>query len=70
VTAAVYSALSSRDHLAASAEALAERFEDLHVDAICADYSAPFALPERLDGTPRAVFFPGSSIGNFEPERV
>jgi dimethylhistidine N-methyltransferase len=57
----------SRDHLLASAERLAARFEGIRVQAVCADYSAPFELPERLDGAGRAVFFPGSSIGNFEP---
>jgi len=57
----------SRDHLLASAQALAERFPALTIHAVCADYSAPFDLPLRRDRHTRAAFFPGSSIGNFEP---
>lgn len=57
----------SREHLLASARSLAENFQDLEIHAVCADYSSPFALPSRLNGAPRSAFFPGSSIGNFEP---
>lgn len=39
---------------------------ELH--AICADYTAPLALPPGLPRSRRVAFFPGSSIGNFEPE--
>jgi dimethylhistidine N-methyltransferase len=60
----------SRDHLLASAEALAERFPWLAIRAVCADYSGPFDLPLGPDGTERAAFFPGSSIGNFEPAQA
>lgn len=57
----------SKEHLLASAEILAGRFPGLEVHAVCADYSGPFDLPlEGYDGE-RAAFFPGSSIGNFEP---
>ncbi len=57
----------SKEHLLASADALARRFPGLRIEAVCADYSGPFELPLRPDwGTP-AAFFPGSSIGNFEP---
>ena len=57
----------SREHLLASAESLSRHFPGLCIEAVCADYSGPFELP--LDprwGRP-AAFFPGSSIGNFEP---
>lgn len=57
----------SREHLLASAEALAAAFPGLQVHAACADYSVPFALPVDDHEHPRAAFFPGSSIGNFEP---
>jgi dimethylhistidine N-methyltransferase len=57
----------SKEHLLASADALARRFPGLRIEAVCADYSGAFELPLRPDwGTP-AAFFPGSSIGNFEP---
>jgi len=57
----------SKEHLLSSARELARRFPRLDVRAACADYSAPFDLPLDGDGLPRAAFFPGSSIGNFEP---
>lgn len=57
----------SREHLLESAHALAERFPGLAIRAACADYSAPFRLPIEPDWTDLAAFFPGSSIGNFDP---
>jgi dimethylhistidine N-methyltransferase len=57
----------SKDHLLASAEALADAFPGLAVHACCADYSGPFELPVHDYDHPRAAFFPGSSIGNFDP---
>jgi dimethylhistidine N-methyltransferase len=57
----------SRDHLLDSARALASTFPELQVHAVCADYSVPFVLPVELHDHPRAAFFPGSSVGNFEP---
>lgn len=61
----------SREHLLASARALAADYQWLEVHAICADYAAGFELPwrpERPSGEPVPItgFFPGSSIGNFE----
>ncbi|MCG6984573.1 MAG: L-histidine N(alpha)-methyltransferase [Thiocapsa sp.] len=58
----------SREHLLESAYALAERFPGLAIRAACADYSAPFRLPLEPDWTDLAAFFPGSSIGNFDPD--
>jgi len=57
----------SKDHLLQSAEALAATFPSLQVHAVCADYSVPFTLPVDDHEHPRAAFFPGSSVGNFEP---
>jgi dimethylhistidine N-methyltransferase len=37
------------------------------VHAACTDYSSDFELPDLPDELPRVAFFPGSSIGNFEP---
>lgn len=57
----------SKDHLLASTAALARKNPDLHVTAVCADYTKPIDLPDKIighDGAP-VVFFPGSSIGNF-----
>jgi dimethylhistidine N-methyltransferase len=57
----------SKDHLLNSAQALAASFPDLQVHAVCADYSVPFSLPVDDHDHPRVAFFPGSSVGNFEP---
>jgi dimethylhistidine N-methyltransferase len=57
----------SKEHLLASARALADAFPGLAVHACCADYSGPFELPVDDHDHPRAAFFPGSSVGNFDP---
>ena len=59
--------------LKASSAALAREFPDLTVIALCADYSRPLALPDldRVGARRRAIYFPGSTIGNFTiPEAV
>jgi L-histidine Nalpha-methyltransferase len=58
----------SREHLRAAAADIATDFPQLPVIAVCADYTRPFVLPALPDGSPKRVgFFPGSTIGNFEP---
>jgi len=57
------------DTLRDSSNEMAGRFPWLNVAAICADYTRPLALPEFV-GVPirrKAVFFPGSTVGNFTP---
>ncbi len=50
---------------------LARAFPGLAVEPICADYTRRFALPAPPAGSGRTtVFFPGSTIGNFEPEEA
>jgi dimethylhistidine N-methyltransferase len=57
----------SREHLLASAQALADEFLDLEVLPVCADFTQAFELPEpSTPPTRNLVFFPGSTIGNFE----
>lgn len=58
----------SKEHLLASATDLARSFPALEVHATCADYSAPFELPVDDPQRTRVAFFPGSSIGNFDPD--
>jgi L-histidine Nalpha-methyltransferase len=59
----------SREHLRDAAASLAEDFPALPVVAVCADYTRPFAMPPLLGpGGKRVGFFPGSTIGNFEPD--
>ncbi|MDE0178850.1 MAG: L-histidine N(alpha)-methyltransferase [Gammaproteobacteria bacterium] len=57
----------SRVHLEESAKALLGGYPELAVYPMCADYTAPFELPPPVAALPRLAFFPGSSIGNFEP---
>ena len=57
----------SRAHLRHSADELAAAFPELEVHAVCADYTRPLRLPIAAGARPRAAFFPGSSVGNFDP---
>lgn len=56
----------SREHLLASAEALARDYPDITVIPVWGDFARSFALPPLPEG-PRLIFFPGSTIGNFAP---
>ncbi len=59
----------SETQLAAAAADLAEAYPDLTVLPIAADFTRPIALPALPKGHARKVaFFPGSTIGNFEPK--
>jgi dimethylhistidine N-methyltransferase len=58
----------SRDHLRAAAEQVAAEFPWLEVHAACTDFTRDMTLPETAPEGPRVAFFPGSSIGNFDPE--
>jgi dimethylhistidine N-methyltransferase len=59
----------SAEHLAASAERLQAEYPDLHVEPVVADYTASFRLPD-VPGRRTLVFFPGSTIGNFDPDEA
>lgn len=58
----------SREHLRMAAETLAKDYPGLEVHAICTDFSKAFDIPDSLPGQRRIAFFPGSTIGNFEPQ--
>lgn len=60
----------SREHLRMSAGAIAQDYPKLEVHAICTDYSKPLELSGFFDVQQRAAFFPGSSIGNFDPTQA
>jgi dimethylhistidine N-methyltransferase len=60
----------SSQHLYRSGLAIAKDFPELQVHAMCADYSVSLRLPDVVPSSPRAAFFPGSSIGNFEPAQA
>ncbi len=55
----------SEAHLHSSAAALAAAYPHLDIRPVCADYTAPFALPALVPAPRRTVvYFPGSTIGN------
>lgn len=57
----------SRDFLLMSTRRLAHDYPWLDVHAVCADFTRPMELPEQCERGRQVAFFPGSSIGNFEP---
>ena len=59
----------SKDFLMESARQLSERYPALHIKAVCGDYSQSISLPVE-EFQKRVIFFPGSTIGNFEPEEA
>lgn len=70
---AAYVALDiSADHLAPACRALQSRHPDVPVLGICCDYAAIEHLPPHplLEDRPRIGFYPGSSLGNFDPAQA
>ncbi len=57
----------SGDYLRDSVAGLAERFGEVDVIPVEADFARPFDLPPTIDPLPKLGFFPGSTIGNFVP---
>jgi dimethylhistidine N-methyltransferase len=60
----------SGDFLNAQADGLRKDFPDLDVYPVAADFTAPFALPAAIADLPKLGFFPGSTLGNFEPHEA
>jgi len=59
----------SKEQLEKSSARFREMFPALQVLPVCADYLEPFELPLPRHLSSRSViYFPGSTIGNFEPE--
>jgi L-histidine N-alpha-methyltransferase len=57
----------SRTHLLAAARRISAAYPNLEVLPACADFTQPFALPKPRRTPARVVvFFPGSTIGNFD----
>jgi dimethylhistidine N-methyltransferase len=58
----------SSGQLAQSTKLFRHLFPGLEILPVCADYLQPFALPTPIHKARRKViYFPGSTIGNFEP---
>lgn len=61
----------SREHLRQTAATIHADYESLRVSPVCADFTGDFELPTDVDANaPRIVYFPGSTIGNFDPENA
>ncbi len=61
----------SGEYLAKVTEILDREYPDLMILPVSADYTRPMELPELRKGGCRYVFFyPGSTIGNFEPPQA
>jgi dimethylhistidine N-methyltransferase len=60
----------SSEMLAEEAQALRRDYPNLKVLPIEADFTKPFRLPAALANSARVGFFPGSTIGNFEPHEA
>lgn len=60
----------SGDFLNAQAAGLRRDFPALDVYSVTADFTAPFALPDAVKDMPKVGFFPGSTLGNFEPHEA
>jgi dimethylhistidine N-methyltransferase len=58
----------SEDFLYQAAQKLGREFPWLSIHAICADFSDQWQARTQLIGGRRVVFYPGSTIGNMEPE--
>lgn len=58
----------SGDYLLASSAALGIAFPGLTVLPVIGDFNATLTLPTAIDGMARLGFFPGSTIGNLEPD--
>ena len=61
----------SREHLRRTAVRLSRAYPQIEMLPVCADFTQPFDLPaSRRTPTHSAVFFPGSTIGNFQPREA
>ncbi len=60
----------SFDHLKASARSLSAEFPWLPIHATCIDFTHSMPIPDAAPADPRLVFFPGSSLGNFNRQEV
>ncbi len=60
----------SGDFLREDAARLRRDFPHLTIVPVVADFTAMTALPGEIAAKPRSGFFPGSTIGNFEPHEA
>jgi dimethylhistidine N-methyltransferase len=60
----------SGDFLKSQADALRADYPGLGIYPVAADFTAAFELPEAIRAMPKVGFFPGSTLGNFEPHEA
>jgi len=60
----------SGDFVAQEAEGLRKDYPNLRVCPVAADFTGDFKLPAEVRDLPHIGFFPGSTIGNFEPHEA
>ncbi len=60
----------SREYLRQTAEQVSKEFPFIEIHAACVDYTSPFSVPEFNTNAHTVAFYPGSSIGNFDPEHA
>lgn len=60
----------SAGYLEQVAEGIRRDFPHLNVIPLAADYTHPFRLPEVPSEGRKILFFPGSTIGNFKPDKI
>ncbi len=60
----------SAEFLADEASKLERDIPRISVHPVAADFTLPFTLPAPVRARPRVGFFPGSTIGNFEPREA
>lgn len=58
----------SKDHLRLAAKELAAAYPWLEIHAACTDFTQQMQMPPTAPKGTHVAFFPGSSIGNFDPE--
>lgn len=60
----------SADFLLRAATALAAEYPQLTIHAVCADFNAAWEAMPALPPGKRVIFYPGSTIGNLEPDQA
>lgn len=60
----------SKEHLEAAANRIAKDYSAIKVVPVVADFTGDISLPKGIDLMPKLLFFPGSTIGNFEVDEA
>ncbi len=60
----------SGDFLSETTDRLRADYPELNVRPVVADYTRQVNLPLQPGGNKRVIYFPGSTIGNFDPEEA